>query len=179
MIKRISVYIILILLLGVGGYFAFNSIYQKQTSLDNETINLLIKTLKNPSLVKSINIADDSPPAHAWVPENYERQIEIASKLVTYLEHATMYTSEIPKSQEGLIFAANIGPSQLCVLDTNKSSIIVSPAYYVTVQNNSINVKYIDDVVDVSSNNKHVYIKANKLYNWLKNNEWKIDYINM
>ncbi|MDP4181338.1 MAG: hypothetical protein Q8942_09625 [Bacillota bacterium] len=179
MIKRVSIVIILVLSLGIGGYFVFSSVYQKQTRLDNETTNLLIKTLKNPSLLKSINIADASHAANVWVPESSDEQKNIASKLVTYLDHASIYTSEIPKSNELITFGGNIGPSQLIVLNTNKSSIGICPAYYIITKNNSYSVKYIDGVVDVTNGNKHVYVKTDKLYNWLKNDEWKTDYKQM
>jgi hypothetical protein len=63
MIKKISIFIMLVMLIGAGGYNVFGAIHQKQTSSDTETMNSLINTLRNPSLAKSINITDDTHPA--------------------------------------------------------------------------------------------------------------------
>jgi len=106
-----------------------------------------------------------------------ERREQFSSKVVTGLEQATSYTLEIPQSQNVVQHAGNIGPSQLHILTSEKHEIAVYPAYYVLDENGVINVHYIQDVLVFNNVGLNTYIKSNQLYEWLKNNQWKTEFI--
>ena len=52
-----------------------------------------------------------------------------------------------------------------------------SPAYYIEDKNGLINVQYIQDVLVFNNTGAQTYIKSSRLYNWLKNDEWKTEFI--
>jgi len=133
-----------------------------------------IKSLNLPTSIQFISISGDSYAGIWWIPKN---QKSIASEVTTWLEQATSYTQEIHKSQNVSQHAGNIGPSQLHISTSEKHEIAVYPAYYVDVENGVISVHYIQDVLVFNNGGFQTYIESSQLYNWLKNNEWKTEFI--
>lgn len=133
-----------------------------------------IKSLNLPASIQSIEISDDSHASSWWIPKN---QKSISSLVTNMLEQATSYTQEVPKSQDVVQYAGYIGPSQLHITTSVNHRIVVYPAYYVDDENKVINVHYIQDVLVFNNGGLQSYIKSRQLYSWLKNNEWKTEFI--
>ena len=148
---------------------------QAKSNTDTQPASITpIKSLKLATSIQSIDISDDSHEELGWIPKN---QKSISSEVTSWLEHATSYTQKIPKSQNVVQFVGNIGPSQLHISTSEKHEITVYPAYYVDDENAVINVHYIQDVLVFNNGGLQTYIQSSQLYNWLKNNEWKTEFI--
>ncbi|SPF56167.1 conserved hypothetical protein [Candidatus Desulfosporosinus infrequens] len=98
-------------------------------------------------------------------------------QLSSWLNKAIPYTEEIPKSQEVRQHAGNIGPARLYLMTSDKKEITIYPAFYVYTKNGMINVQYVQDVIVFNNAGNITYLKSEELYNWLKSDQWKTEFI--
>lgn len=101
------------------------------------------------------------------------------SKVLSWLTQATLYNEQIPEANfsETVQFGGNINPSCLTI-NCDGHSILIQPANYLfKEENGNIAVKYVEGVVMIERDGKKSYIEADNLYKWLKNNEWKPEFI--
>lgn len=158
----------------ISGCSSLSMSEQAKPTDTNSTSLVAIKSLNLPTSIQSISISDDSYAGVWWIPKNPK---STSTEMTTWLEQATTYNEKIPKSQNVTQHAGNIGPSQLHISTLEKQEVAVYPAYYVGVQNGVISVHYIQDVLVFNNGGTETYIKSSQLYNWLKNNEWKSEFI--
>lgn len=145
-----------------------------------------------PTSIQSITISDDSLASIGWTPKD---QKAVLFKVTSWLNKATPYTGKIPQSQGPYVWHANVGPSELHVLTTDKHQIAIYPAHYIaktgkfdtatsidehgvvtTTQNPELKVQYIQEVLLVDNNGERTFIKSEPLYDWLKKDQWKMEF---
>lgn len=119
-----------------------------------------------------VSVSDDSPASLVWVPKTQKTTL---NEIISWLHDATIYKGKIPKSQNIALFKANVGPSILHISSSDKDNITVQPAFYLA-SNNDLDIQYITDVLQLNNDGAKSYIKSEKLYNWLKNDKWKIKF---
>lgn len=99
------------------------------------------------------------------------------NQIEAFLVKAASYTKSIPKSDHYTEYAGYIGPPYITF--TNRShTITISPAWYVKVTNNTINVKYVTGVLQVNFDKRSILIQSQSFYNWLKDNKWQASFHN-
>lgn len=97
------------------------------------------------------------------------------NQIEAFLAKAVSYTKSIPKSDNYTENAGYIGPPYITF--SNKShTIIISPAWYVKVTNNTIPVKYVTGVLQVTFDKRSILIQSQSFYNWLKENKWQTSF---
>jgi hypothetical protein len=145
-----------------------------------------------PTSIQSVSISDDSPASIGWTPHN---QKTILLQVSSWLNKATPYIYKIPQSQGPYVFHANIGPSELHILTSDKHQITIYPAYYIekmgktdtaisqdengvvtTTENPEFQVHYVQDVLVFDNGGDRTYLKSEPLYNWLKQDQWKLEF---
>ena len=146
-----------------------------------------------PTSIQSISISDDSPAGIGWTPKD---QKAVLSQVTSWLNKAAPYTGKIPESQGPYVWYANIGPSELHILTIDKHQITIYPAYYIaktgktdtavtqdeqgnvtTNENPEYQIQYIQDVLVFDTGGDRTYIKSEPLYNWLKQDQWKLEFV--
>ena len=62
-------------------------------------------------------------------------------------------------------------------MTSDKKEITIYPAFYVYTKNGMINVQYVQDVIVFNNAGNITYLKSEELYNWLKSDQWKTEFI--
>lgn len=138
----------------------------------SETLSEIeIENIKNSS---TIRLGDDSPASVIWIPKAKNNTL---SKVVLWLQQATVYNRKIPKSQiSEYSFKANVQPSRL-FLYSNEYTISIQPAYYLVMPKGSpVKRCYVDGVLQFKDNKQTCYIHSAQLFDWLKNDDWKNEF---
>ena len=134
-------------------------------------------SFKLPTSIQLISIGDDSPAGIYWSPYD---QKSVISEVISWLEKAKPYTVKVPESEDVGRFNFNIGPSILNITTLSHHEFIY-PAWYTKRggQKNNVYsaVHYVKNVVVVKNGKEITYLESEPLYNWLKNNEWKKEFI--
>lgn len=183
-IKRLSVAALILALIAGAILSTKNNVFikmSKQMNTQAMTQTDIAIPLNLLMCVQSISISDDSDAGHYWIPTN---QKAILSQLVSWLKSAIPYSGKVPKS-ENMVFFANIGPSILHI-KSDKHYIMIYPAWYIKSVGQKVNahsmVYYVQGVVAfevVTPKTEHqiIFLECQPLYNWLKTNEWKKEFV--
>ncbi|SPF42385.1 BlaR1 peptidase M56 family protein (fragment) [Candidatus Desulfosporosinus infrequens] len=124
-----------------------------------------------------VSISDDLPDGTYWSPND---QRSVISKVLSWLKTAMPYTVKVPESEDVGVFFGKIGPSILDISALSQHEIIY-PAWY-TKRDGQKNdaysvVHYVQNVVAFENGKEITYLESEPLYNWLKDNEWKKEFI--
>jgi hypothetical protein len=100
----------------------------------------------------------------------------VSTQVINWLNNSTLYTGSIPKSTNSIVPKSYTGPAQL-KMKTANGDVTVYPVYYlVQINNNGVETRYLQDVVEYQMGNQTVYLKSPQLFNWLKNSQWKSEF---
>jgi hypothetical protein len=97
------------------------------------------------------------------------------NQIEAFLAKAVSYTKSIPKSDNYAENAGYIGPPYI-TFSNKLHTVTISPAWYVKVTNNYINVKYVTGVLQVTFDKHSILIQSQSFYNWLKENKWQTSF---
>lgn len=125
--------------------------------------------------VGSIVFDDDSFCIGRWEPVNPQATL---TKVLAMLKQSTPYTDGVPYETHAISFGANVGPSQVNVLDRQqKRYVTMSPAWYVIPYSDySFKQVYVPDILKIEDNAGHMgYIRSHDLYDWLLNDRWEAE----
>lgn len=174
-----------------------NSSTQKNVTKNNDTTNYSTTnkdtpTFNLPTSIKTVAITDDTPASFWWVPNN---QNSVLSQVSSWLNTAIPYAEEIPQSQNVGPSNGYVGPSRLYITTSDKKDISIYPAYYEGDNGKTDNATYevngvitkteipeyqtqcVQDVLVFDNGENITYLKSEPLYNWLKNDEWKSEFV--
>lgn len=145
---------------------------QVNTNINNIVISdAMLKSITNRGVV---SITDDSPASIWWVPKAQKTTL---NEVIAWLQQAKPYIGEIPYDQISGTFNANMAPSKLYIINLDKHEIILQPAFYLaSIDGKSYQASYVTNVLKLSYDNQVSYIQSTKLFNWLKNDEWKAEF---
>lgn len=101
---------------------------------------------------------------------------KILSEITGWMKEAKPYTNKIPKSDD-FTTSVYVGPAILSLTTADNNEIKLTPAYYVKLKYGmGLNFIYINNVICYSKNDKVRYFVLKELYDWLKNNKWKLEF---
>ena len=157
----------------------------------NPASPFLVSTFNLPTSIQSIIITDDSAASCGWIPNN---QQSVLSQVLSWLKNAKPYAEEIPKSQK-FYHHGDFGPSVLHLITSDKHQITLYPAYYIaisgkkdatfyifghgnvsTIENPMYQLQYVNNVLVLDNGRDQTYIKSEQIFNWLKTNQWKLEF---
>ncbi|MCL6444682.1 MAG: hypothetical protein K6T83_14720 [Alicyclobacillus sp.] len=132
-----------------------------------------------PTEVLGVTIAGDSPASMWYYPSDVAR---VTLQVYNWLSHSTPVTVQMPKSNVGVVMDY-AGPAQLSFTDGNGHHIMVYPAYYLADAHQNayggpIVKRYpFPGVVAYQDGSTTAYLKSPALYNWLKQDAWKSEFV--
>lgn len=145
-----------------------------------------------PTSIKEISISDGTGASMWWIPNN---QKFVSSQVLSWLKEATPYTEKIPQSPE-VVFQGNVGPARITLTTADHHLIEIYPEYYVEksgksytsistdghgvvtkTENPVYQVQYVQDVLVFNNGVDRTYLESEPLYNWLKQGQWKPEFV--
>lgn len=122
-----------------------------------------------------IRLADDSYASICWIPKS---QNSTLSKITLLLKQAKLYNGKIPSSHTSsdVVFNAYIGPSTLYINTSDKHKITIQPVFYILSDRTRCRIDYLSGVLKFIDDKQIIYIQSSQLYDWLKNNKWKLEF---
>lgn len=125
----------------------------------------------------TVTLTDDSAAAIYWVPKDTGA---MRAKITPWLQSLRPYTGNVPQTADSPVFHANISPSRLILSTADGHTLTVCPAFYLVPSGYlSYTKKFVPDVLLLENDGKKSYVKSPALYGWLKNDEWKAEFVLM
>lgn len=125
--------------------------------------------------IQSLVMEDNTPAAEYWYPKN---QSVIIHKILEWVKTAQSVTVGFPKTKSNYGFVDNIQPATLVIHTKQKVNLDITPASYLySTLTKGVSQNYVDDVVLYRYGGKETYLLSPPLYQWLKNDQWKTEFI--
>lgn len=124
--------------------------------------------------IQSVSLTSDSAGMVWMVPDN---SAKITEQVINWLEKSKPVSVKLPKlkTNKEWISHGYTGPAILYLNLKNKSTVTISPAYYLWTSSNrkSLEYHYLENIIKYKFNGTTLYFNSPLLYEWLKNDDWK------